>query len=210
MSFLYHSFIVCTQIRFYFSENDFPVSFESIVKKIHRLLFHVLAHLYHSHFREMVLLNLHAHLNCIFAHFILFNDRFRLIDEKETEILHDLVVALKLHPESESSTTSSSSTSTTTTTTTSSCSQVGGPDCSASPNTSSYTTTTAATSTILSSDGDCGSCSTPQEQQLSYPADVTTVSNNSSSGVTPAAGDTAIGGSSPPLLGTEAVPDTRP
>ncbi|XP_071544707.1 uncharacterized protein [Panulirus ornatus] len=189
-------------------ENDFPVSFESIVKKIHRLLFHVLAHLYHSHFREMVLLNLHAHLNCIFAHFILFNDRFRLIDEKETEILHDLVVALKLHPESESSTTSSSTT-TTTTTTTSTCSQVGGPDCSASPNTSSYTTTTAATSTTLSSDGDCGSCSTPQEQQLSYPADVTTVSNNSSSGLTPA-GDTAIGGSSPPLLGTEAVPDTRP
>ncbi|KAF2358091.1 MOB kinase activator family [Trinorchestia longiramus] len=80
-------------------ENDFPVSFESIVKKIHRLLFHVIAHLYHSHFRELVLLSLHAHLNCIFAHFTLFNERFRLIEEKETEILHDLVLALRLHPE---------------------------------------------------------------------------------------------------------------
>lgn len=83
----------------FFTENDFPVSFESIVKKIHRLLFHVIAHLYHSHFRELVLLSLHAHLNCIFAHFTLFNERFRLIDEKETEILHDLVLALRLHPE---------------------------------------------------------------------------------------------------------------
>ncbi|XP_018027356.1 MOB kinase activator-like 2 isoform X1 [Hyalella azteca] len=80
-------------------ENDFPVSFESIVKKIHRLLFHVIAHLYHSHFRELVLLSLHAHLNCIFAHFTLFNERFRLIEEKETEILHDLVLALRLHPD---------------------------------------------------------------------------------------------------------------
>lgn len=69
------------------------------MKKIHRLLFHVIAHLYHSHFRELVLLSLHAHLNCIFAHFTLFNERFRLIDEKETEILHDLVLALRLHPE---------------------------------------------------------------------------------------------------------------
>ncbi|KAG7153245.1 MOB kinase activator-like 2-like [Homarus americanus] len=192
-------------------ENDFPVSFESIVKKIHRLLFHVLAHLYHSHFREMVLLNLHAHLNCIFAHFILFNDRFRLIEDKETEILHDLVVALKLHPESEPSTSSSSSTTSTTTTTATSCSQVGGPDCSASPNTSSSnTTTTAATYSTLSLEGDCGNCSTPQEQQLSYPADITTVTNNSSSGVTPATGDAAAGGSGPPLLDTEAAPDTRP
>ena len=49
----------------------------------------------------MVLLSLHAHLNCIFAHFILFNDRFKLIDEKETEILHDLVVALELHPDAD-------------------------------------------------------------------------------------------------------------
>lgn len=90
---------VTNDVVSYFAENDFPVSFESIVKKIHRLLFHVIAHLYHSHFRELVLLSLHAHLNCIFAHFTLFNERFRLIEEKETEILHDLVLALRLHPE---------------------------------------------------------------------------------------------------------------
>lgn len=76
--------------------NEFPSSFESIVRKILRLLFHVLAHVYHCHFREVVLLNLHAHLNCLFAHLTLFDARFRLIDSHETEILHDLVVALKL------------------------------------------------------------------------------------------------------------------
>jgi len=57
----------------------------------------VLAHLYHCHFREVVLLNLHAHLNCVFAHLTLFNHRFQLIELKETEILHDLVLALKVH-----------------------------------------------------------------------------------------------------------------
>uniref|UniRef100_T1HPM1 Mob1/phocein family n=1 Tax=Rhodnius prolixus TaxID=13249 RepID=T1HPM1_RHOPR len=76
--------------------NEFPSSFESIVRKILRLLFHVLAHVYHCHFREVVLLNLHAHLNCLFAHLTLFDARFHLIDSHETEILHDLVVALKL------------------------------------------------------------------------------------------------------------------
>jgi len=41
---------------------------------------------------------LHGHLHCLFAHLILFNGRFRLIDDKETEILNDLVIALRLQP----------------------------------------------------------------------------------------------------------------
>lgn len=83
---------------FYFvSANEFPSSFESLVRKILRLLFHVLAHLYHCHFREVVLLNLHTQLNCVFAHLTLFNHTFQLIEPKETEILQDLVVALKIH-----------------------------------------------------------------------------------------------------------------
>lgn len=63
-----------------------------------RLLYHVMAHIYHSHFKEIVLLNLHPHLNCIFAHLVLFNERFKLIEEKELEVLNDLAIALKLHP----------------------------------------------------------------------------------------------------------------
>lgn len=58
----------------------------------------MIAHIYHSHFKEIVLLNLHPHLNCIFAHLVLFNDRFKLIDQKEVEVLHDLAIALKLYP----------------------------------------------------------------------------------------------------------------
>lgn len=79
-------------------DKEFPPTFESMVKKIIKLLYHVLAHIYHSHFKEIVLLNLHSHLNCIFAHLVLFNDKFKLIEEKETEVLHDLAIALKLFP----------------------------------------------------------------------------------------------------------------
>lgn len=76
------------------SANEFPSSFESIVRKILRLLYHVVAHIYHCHFREVALLGLHAHLNCVFAHLTLLNQRFNLIDPKETEILGDLEAAL--------------------------------------------------------------------------------------------------------------------
>lgn len=78
----------------HFPANEFPSSFESIVRKILRLLYHVVAHIYHCHFREVALLGLHAHLNCVFAHLTLLNQRFNLIDPKETEILGDLEAAL--------------------------------------------------------------------------------------------------------------------
>ena len=35
---------------------DFPTTYEAVLRKIHRLLFHVVAHLYHQHFRELLLL----------------------------------------------------------------------------------------------------------------------------------------------------------
>ena len=34
--------------------NDFPTDFESVVRRIFRLLFHVVAHVYHNHFREVM------------------------------------------------------------------------------------------------------------------------------------------------------------
>jgi hypothetical protein len=78
------------------TDKEFPCSFETIVRKILRLLFHVLAHIYHVHFKEIVLLGLHSHLNCIFAHLVLFNKQFALLDPKELDVLHDLAIALKL------------------------------------------------------------------------------------------------------------------
>ena len=65
---------------------EFPTTFESHVKKIHKLLFHVLAHIYHAHFKEVVLLQLHAHLNALFAHFVEFNLRFPMVEDKELEV----------------------------------------------------------------------------------------------------------------------------
>lgn len=79
--------------------NEFPSSFESIVRKIVRLLFHVVAHLYAAHFKEVVMLGLHAHLNLTFAHLTALHRRFGLVEPKETEVLRDLEVALRLTEE---------------------------------------------------------------------------------------------------------------
>lgn len=83
-----------------FTANEFPSSFESIVRKIVRLLFHVVAHLYAAHFKEVVMLGLHAHLNLTFAHLTALQNRFSLIEPKETEVLRDLEVALRLTEDS--------------------------------------------------------------------------------------------------------------
>ncbi|XP_055314675.1 MOB kinase activator-like 2 isoform X1 [Sitodiplosis mosellana] len=76
--------------------NEFPSSFESIARKILRLLFHVIAHLYAAHFREIALLGLHSHLNLTFAHLTALHKRFNLIESKETDVLRDLEIALRL------------------------------------------------------------------------------------------------------------------
>lgn len=82
-------------------DKDFPTSFDVYARKVYRLLFHVLAHIYHMHFNEIVILDLHKHLNCIFAHLILFNQQFNLIDSKELDTLNDLSIALKLVPDNQ-------------------------------------------------------------------------------------------------------------
>ncbi|KAF7702228.1 MOB kinase activator 2a isoform X2 [Silurus meridionalis] len=69
---------------------EFPNSFESLVKKICRYLFHVLAHIYWVHFKETVALDLHGHLNTLYAHFIVFVREFNLVDPKEMCIMDDL------------------------------------------------------------------------------------------------------------------------
>lgn len=72
----------------------FPPAFEAAVRRLCRLLFHVVAHLYAAHFRQMALLRLHAHLHLTFAHLTALDARFRLLDRKETEVLRDLERAL--------------------------------------------------------------------------------------------------------------------
>ena len=35
--------------------NEFPANFDQVLRKIQKLLFHVVAHIYHSHFKEVTL-----------------------------------------------------------------------------------------------------------------------------------------------------------
>lgn len=72
---------------------EFPSSFEALVKKICKYLFHVLAHIYSAHFKETLALELHGHLNTLYAHFILFAREFNLLDPKETAVMDDLTEA---------------------------------------------------------------------------------------------------------------------
>ncbi|KAJ8725316.1 hypothetical protein PYW07_016274 [Mythimna separata] len=79
--------------------NEFPAAFEGVVRRVVRLLFHVVAHMYAAHFRQLALLRLHAHLHLTFAHLTALDRRFALLDHKETEVLRDLEVALRLTEE---------------------------------------------------------------------------------------------------------------
>ncbi|XP_070497340.1 MOB kinase activator-like 2 isoform X2 [Chironomus tepperi] len=75
---------------------EFPSGFESHVRKMLRLLFHVIAHMYAAHFREIALLGLHPHLNSTYALLVALQRRFNLIEPKEMEVLADLEQALHL------------------------------------------------------------------------------------------------------------------
>ncbi|XP_048663842.1 MOB kinase activator 2 isoform X2 [Marmota marmota marmota] len=77
---------------------EFPSSFESLVKKICKYLFHVLGHIYWAHFKETLALELHGHLNTLYVHFILFAREFNLLDPKETAVLDDLTEVLCSSP----------------------------------------------------------------------------------------------------------------
>ncbi|KAM3958138.1 MOB kinase activator-like 2 isoform 2-T2 [Aphomia sociella] len=79
--------------------NEFPAQFSGVVRRVARLLFHVVAHMYAAHFRELALLRLHAHLHLTFAHLTALDRRYSLLDHKETEVLRDLETALRLTDE---------------------------------------------------------------------------------------------------------------
>lgn len=79
--------------------STFPVGFSTTVKKFVKLLFHVIAHLYYSHIEEIVNLQLHSHLNTVFIHLMYFDNRFSLLDPRDTAPLDDLAVAMNLNVE---------------------------------------------------------------------------------------------------------------
>ncbi|GAB4818431.1 hypothetical protein N2152v2_005477 [Parachlorella kessleri] len=69
----------------------FPQQFEPTVRNMLKRLFRVYAHIYHSHFRQIVRLELEPHLNTCFRHFMLFTQEFGLIDDREFAPLKELI-----------------------------------------------------------------------------------------------------------------------
>jgi len=74
----------------------FPPTFMTTVRKIFKLLFHVLAHVYYAHFNDLLNHELHSHLNTVLMNFILYHQEFHLLDPKETVPLDDLLQAMGL------------------------------------------------------------------------------------------------------------------
>ncbi|CAF2509388.1 unnamed protein product [Rotaria sp. Silwood2] len=53
-------------------DNKFPSTFSILIRKMVRLLFHCLAHIYAVHYNQLIEFELHPHLNSLFLHLISF------------------------------------------------------------------------------------------------------------------------------------------
>lgn len=73
---------------------DFPDDCEQIVKRIFKVYFSILAHIYLHHYHEMLQLHSHDILNSLFLHFVYFNQEFRILEHKDLAILEDLMMKL--------------------------------------------------------------------------------------------------------------------
>lgn len=62
------------------SGREFAPSFPSTAKHIYKQLFRIFAHIYHSHFDEILHLSLEAHWNSLFAHYLAFGKEYDLLD----------------------------------------------------------------------------------------------------------------------------------
>ncbi|KAI5953596.1 MOB2 [Candida jiufengensis] len=69
----------------------FPQFFIKDVKNISRQMFRIFAFIYYNQFDKLVHLNLEAHFNSFFAHFISFIKEFNLLDKKELNPLQPLI-----------------------------------------------------------------------------------------------------------------------
>nr|XP_033815908.1 MOB kinase activator 2-like [Geotrypetes seraphini] len=73
---------------------DFSPAFRPAMQRIIRLLFHLLVHIYSSHFRMVLALELHPHLNTLYLHLLLFCAEFRLLEVAEMAVSEELTTAL--------------------------------------------------------------------------------------------------------------------
>ena len=73
---------------------DFPSDFEQILKRIFKVYFSILAHVYLHHYSDVVRLGGNDILNSLFLHFVYFNQEFVLLEHKDLSILEDLMIHL--------------------------------------------------------------------------------------------------------------------
>jgi len=73
------------------SNGTFPEDFVPQLTKIFRRLFRVYAHLYYSHYDQMLDLGTDKHINTCLKHFYLFSEEFSLIEKKELVPLQTLI-----------------------------------------------------------------------------------------------------------------------
>jgi MOB kinase activator 1 len=69
----------------YTSGQDFPPSFPATVKHIYRQLLRVFAHIYHSHYNQILHLRSEPHFNSLFAHFLAFGREYELLEVKDVK-----------------------------------------------------------------------------------------------------------------------------
>jgi MOB kinase activator 1 len=74
--------------------NPFPKNFLQIVKTIFKRLFRIYAHMYYSHYENIQILGVDAHMNTCFKQFILFVREFDLVEDKETAVLDSVISKL--------------------------------------------------------------------------------------------------------------------
>jgi len=72
-------------------ESPFPKNFREIVSNMFKRMFRVYAFIYVHQFKRIQELELEAHLNSVFKHFIFFIHEFDLVDKKELAPLEDLI-----------------------------------------------------------------------------------------------------------------------
>jgi len=76
-------------------ETKFPKNFKKVVSTIHKRLFRVYAHIFHSHFSQVQEAGGEAHLNSSFKHLMYFILEFNLVEEDELLPLKNLITLLK-------------------------------------------------------------------------------------------------------------------
>ncbi|KAJ2799666.1 Maintenance of ploidy protein mob2 [Coemansia helicoidea] len=70
---------------------SFPKNIRDTLGVVYRHLFRILAHIYWSHYAELLNLKLEGHVNSLFAHFVSFVREFDLLDRKDMAPMADLI-----------------------------------------------------------------------------------------------------------------------